>query len=77
MPNYVHSDMRVTLHSENGILGVGAFPLPGQEEAELINAGKQTVSYNPGASIVSSSESFALIRGQHIELTMLGMRAVA
>jgi 3-oxoacid CoA-transferase len=72
VPNFVHAGMRVTLHSENGVLGVGPYPLDGQQDPELINAGKQTISYNPGASIVPSSESFALIRGRHIELTMLG-----
>ena len=88
--NYVHDDMKVSLHSENGVLGVGPFPLSGlwryssgrlnislcialgRQDPELINAGKQTISYNPGASIVKSSESFALIRGRHIELTVLG-----
>jgi 3-oxoacid CoA-transferase subunit B len=70
--NHVPPGMQVTFQSENGMLGVGPFPLEGEEDPDLINAGKQTVSETPGCSYFSSAESFAMIRGGHIDLTILG-----
>ena len=70
--NYVPRGMRVTFQSENGMLGVGPFPLAGEEDPDLINAGKQTITETPGGSYFSSAESFAMIRGGHIDLSILG-----
>ncbi len=70
--NHVPAGMQVTFQSENGMLGVGPFPIEGQEDPDLINAGKQTVSETPGCSYFSSAESFAMIRGGHVDLTVLG-----
>src|SRR2546428_5834156 len=70
--NYVPEGLQVTFQSENGMLGVGPFPLPGEEDPDLINAGKQTVTETPGCSYFSSADSFAMIRGGHIDLTILG-----
>jgi len=70
--NYVPEGLRVIFQSENGMLGVGPFPLPGEEDPDLINAGKQTVTETPGCSYFSSADSFAMVRGGHIDLTVLG-----
>jgi len=75
--NYVRDDISVEFQSENGILGMGPFPFEGEEDADLINAGKQTITALPGASFFDSATSFAMIRGKHVDLTILGAMEVA
>lgn len=75
--NFVREDIEVEFQSENGVLGMGPFPFEGEEDADLINAGKQTITTMPGASFFDSATSFAMIRGQHVDLTILGAMEVS
>ncbi len=75
--NHIPEGMSIQLHSENGMMGMGAFPFEGEEDPDLINAGKQTVTKLPSTSFFDSAQSFAMVRGGHIQLTILGALQVA
>lgn len=75
--NYVPQGLTVEFQSENGVLGMGPFPFEGEEDADLINAGKQTITVKKGAAFFDSATSFAMIRGQHVQLTVLGAMEVS
>ncbi|HRV55240.1 MAG: 3-oxoacid CoA-transferase subunit B [Flavobacteriaceae bacterium] len=75
--NFVRDDIQVEFQSENGVLGMGPFPFEGEEDADIINAGKQTITTLPGASFFDSAMSFSMIRGKHVHLTILGAMEVS
>ena len=75
--NYIPQGINVEFQSENGVLGMGPFPFEGEEDADLINAGKQTITTMSGAVFFDSATSFSMIRGQHVQLTVLGAMEVA
>ena len=75
--NFVRNDIEVEFQSENGVLGMGPFPFEGEEDADIINAGKQTITTMPGASFFDSATSFSMIRGKHVHLTILGAMEVS
>ncbi len=75
--NYIPKEINVEFQSENGVLGMGPFPFEGEEDPDMINAGKQTITTMPGAAIFDSAMSFAMIRGKHVQLTVLGAMEVS
>ena len=75
--NYIDPKAKIWLHSENGMIGTGPYPVPGKEDPDLINAGKETVTILPGGSFIDSNEAFNLIRGNHLDFTMLGAMQVS
>jgi 3-oxoacid CoA-transferase subunit B len=75
--NYIPQGIDIEFQSENGVLGMGPFPFDGEEDPDMINAGKQTITTMPGAALFDSATSFAMIRGQHVQLTVLGAMEVA
>ena len=77
VPNYIPQDMKIIFQSENGMLGIGPFPYAGDENPDLINAGKQTITELPESSYFDSAASFAMIRGRHVDLTILGAMQVS
>ena len=77
VPNYIPKNIKVTFQSENGMLGIGPFPFKGEEDPDLINAGKQTITELPKSSYFDSATSFAMIRGGHVDLTILGAMQVS
>ena len=77
VPNFLAPDVKITLHTENGMLGYGAYPYEGEADPDLINAGKETITELPGCSYFGSHDSFAIVRGGHLDVTILGAMEVA